>query len=64
MQDAGDDAPVILAFRSGLVARHERLDHRPLRVRKPEQVRHHHLRPVQGESESGNTEQAKSLVRF
>ena len=40
MQDAWQDHPVVLALGAGLVPGHERPDHRPLRVREPEQVRH------------------------
>ena len=52
MHDAGDDLPVVLALGSRLVLRHERLDHRPLIVREPEQVRHRCFQAADGNLES------------
>ncbi len=40
VQDAGDDAAVVLTFLPGRIAQHERLDDRPLRVREPKHVHH------------------------
>src|SRR6476469_8448467 len=43
VQDTGDDLPIVLPLGSGLVLGHERVNHRPLLIREPEQVRHRHL---------------------
>ena len=37
VENAGDDATIILAVRAGLVPGHEGLDHRPLCIAKPKQ---------------------------
>ena len=64
MQDARDDLPVVLPLGSGLVPGHERLDHRPLLVREPKQVRHRHLQAANGRLESQFAKPCNALVRF
>ena len=64
VQDAGDDPPVVLALGSGLIAGHERLDHRPLLIREPEQIRHRRLRAANGGLESQNYRPRNTLMRF
>ncbi len=64
MQDAGDDLPVVLTLRSGLILGHERRNHRPLLIREPEQVRHRYLQAKNGRLESQTDKPCNSLVRF
>jgi hypothetical protein len=45
MHDTAQDAPIIVARRSGLVAWQKRLNLRPLFIIEPEQVRSHELAP-------------------
>ena len=47
MDDAADDAPIVLAFRSSMNHREMRRDRRPLLVTEPENIRHESSPPPQ-----------------